>query len=103
LGFSIAVIKHHDHKNSEKKEFLLCDHITDHLPGKPEQELQQDRNLEAGSDAHAGHERVLLTVLLPMACSAWLLIPSRTTYQRRHNLLWYRPMSTSISIKKNAS
>jgi hypothetical protein len=43
-------------------------HIAVHYQRKPGQELKQGRNLEAGADA--GHGEVLLTGLLPLACSA---------------------------------
>jgi hypothetical protein len=42
------------------------------------QELTQGRNLEAGADAEAMEGRMLLTGLLPLACSACFLIEPRT-------------------------
>jgi hypothetical protein len=50
-----------------------------HHRRKSGQELKQGRNLEAGADAGRGHGRMLLTDLLPMACSACFLIEPRTT------------------------
>jgi hypothetical protein len=48
-------------------------------PRKPGQELTQGGNLEAGVDGYRGHGGMLLTGLLPLACSPCFLIELRTT------------------------
>jgi hypothetical protein len=53
-------------------------HIAIHHQRKSGQELNQGRNLEAGADAEA-MEAMLLTGVLPLACSACFLIEPRTT------------------------
>jgi hypothetical protein len=52
-------------------------HLTVHLGKKSGPELNQDRNLEVGTDTEA--RGVLLTGLLLKACSAYFLIEPRAT------------------------
>ena len=69
---SIAMRKHHDQKASWGGKGLLGLHfsIAVHHQRKPEQELKQGRNLEAGADAEAMEKPCLL------ARSPWFAQPA---------------------------
>ena len=77
---SIAVMKHHGQKASWEGKGLFGLHfcIAVHHQRKAGQELKQNRNLEAGTEAEAMEG----SCLFPMACSACFLIEPRTTSSR---------------------
>ena len=68
---TIVVIKHHDQSNWEMKGLIWL-----LLRRKSGQELKQGRNLEAGADAETMEGAAYW--LVPMACSAYILIEPRT-------------------------
>ena len=75
---SISATKHRDQKASwgRKGLFVFDFHIAVHHGRKSGRELKHGRILEAG--AEADYKVVLLTGLLPLACSVCFLIKSRT-------------------------
>jgi transposase len=82
---------HHDQEASwgGKGLFSLHFHIAVHHQRKSGLELNQVRKQER----HRGHEGMLLTGFLPLACSAWSLIEPRLPAQR-----WHHPQGDHLLV-----
>ena len=72
---SIAVKKHQDPKANWRDKSLFC--LT--LPGNNSLSLREIRAGSQGRNCSRGHERLLLTGLLLIACSACCFIASKAT------------------------
>ena len=92
---SMAVMKHHDPKASEggKGLFSLHFHSTFHHWRKLGQDLKTGKDPE-GKSRCRGHGGMLLTDLLPMACSACSLTEPRATSPQWHHPQWSGPSPT---------
>jgi hypothetical protein len=74
--------------------------LTGSQEGKSGQELQPGKNLEAVADVEAGHGEVLLTGLLPIACSACSLQNAGQTAQGWYHIQWGCALSHQSLVKK---
>jgi hypothetical protein len=88
-----TVTKHHDQKASWRGKGLFGLHL--YHWKKSGQEFTQDWNLGAGADAEAMEGGMLLTGLLPVACSAYFLIDHQPRDGTTHHGLGPPPSSTN--------